>query len=392
MRNLFTVEKGIRITETNSSNSVSLIFGNDVPDGVTGEQSSSGLGSIYVKRGSSPQIYQKITNNGNSNDYIRLLNYDDYLSLSWRSEKVVVVTNETLSIGVKNCSTFIDDENNNITSADFIANVSYVIGGASTSPVLYKVTNVSGNNITLQLAEHSLKVNDMFVVTNYLPDQGDSQEKNAIVLYNGSNIIKISDFNWNVADSIKLIDSYNKVYGLEVSNTDSVNSALEKLDGNLHRSVQSLGIPKGSGDLGSFTGNTLPNNTNVKTALQIISDVIESQSILNIKLVGSGVITIDEFYTNKIYSAKYYVHVTDTVTNYVNSSEIYVCHNRNGSNVATNIDVTVYATLRVNDNSISGLEYSFSLSGSGSSQRVVFTSTSTNNCIYRVKRVGVIDI
>lgn len=387
-RNFFEIEKGLRVTGENSYVGYAVIFGTTVPDGVAGDQGTVEIGSLYIRTGTA-EIYQKVANTGAPADYKKLLTQDDILGLSWRSEKVVALTNDTLSVGVKDATTFTDDDAPTLTGADFVAGVSHIIGGAGTSPVLYKVTNVAGDNLTLALADDALAANDSFVVTYYLPDAPDAQEKQAIVNYNGSVMVKLGDINWNIADGINLSASYVAASG-NITSADTVDSAIRKLDGNLDAVNTSLGTAQGATGMGTFTGSIIPDGSSVKTALQSLETAVEGLGVVNKEITGAGAQILDEVLVDNAYAVKWLVRSLDTVSGGVAASEIWATHNGTASADATVSDNTVYG--KIKSGTVAGLAYAVTLSGTGAAQVLRLTVTGTHSCIHRAKRLEVLDI
>lgn len=278
-RTLFGIEKALRIYAENSQSTfIDILFGSSAPGGDTGVQDAAPLGSLYIRQnGSSSTLYQKVASSNNAADWQENGSSSAAVG-SWRGEKVVAVTDDTVTAGSpRNLVTtpFSDDEGTTLAAADFQVG-QFIIADADGTPVLLEVTNVSAPSVTFStpVSAPALSADDTFVVRNYLPDTPSGQEGQAIVNYNGSVIVKISDIDWNFADGINMASSYGAVWG-DVSAADTVQSAIEKLDGVNDQQDLLLGTSQGDVDLGSFSGATIPANSTVKDALQSLETAYE---------------------------------------------------------------------------------------------------------------------
>lgn len=263
MRDLFEIELGLKITDENGDNGVSVLQGTAVPDGVSNKQDEAAIGSLYARRGTG-ELYQKVANAGAPADWSLI---GGSQIGTWRPEKIRAVTGDTVTAGVaRNLTTtpFSDDEGTTLAAGDFTVGEFLIANG-----VLLEVTNVSAPNVTFSTPSEApaLAEGDTFVAINYLPDSPDDQEGQAIVTYNGSAIVKIADVDWNFADGISLAAGYAASSG-DITSSDTVQSAIEKLDGNNDAQDQVLGTAQGDTDLGTFSGNTISDNNSVKGALQ----------------------------------------------------------------------------------------------------------------------------
>lgn len=263
-RDLFEQELGLKITDENSDSGVSILQGSAVPDGVSNKQDEAEIGSIYLRRGTG-ELYQKKANGGAPADWE--LQGGAAIG-TWRPEKIRVVTGDTgVTPGApRNLTTtpFSDDEGTLLTAADFTVGEFAII-----NEILLEVTAVSAPNVTFSTpgSAPALAEGDTFVAINYLPDSPGTQEGQAIVTYNGSNHVKIADIDWNFADGINLAAGYSAASG-DVTSSDTVQSALEKIDGNNDAQDTLLGTSQGDTNLGTFSGATISDNNSVKGALQ----------------------------------------------------------------------------------------------------------------------------
>lgn len=276
-RDGFAIEKLLRIFKENSdTESFELIFGDNAPVGTSGETADAPIGSLYSDRVNG-RLYIKQADNDLAADWAEFGTGDVALDeLKWRNEKVRFATDDTLSAGNVDISALTD--NDDMVIGD-ISVGEYVIGDRDGTPALFEVTALpGGNDITIAAAGQAIADNDTFMVQQYLPD-GAGQEGQAIIhfpLASGAGV-KVGDIDWNFATGINISGSYSPASG-DVSSSDSVESAIEKLDGNNDAQDSVLGTAQGDTDLGTFTGTTISDNTSVKGALQELETSVESKA------------------------------------------------------------------------------------------------------------------
>lgn len=271
-RVLHGIEKGIRLYQENGNELIDILSGTAAPDGLL-DQSDAPIGSLYVRSGTG-QLYQKIANAGNSSDY--QLNGATAATIgTWRPESLLLVTNEVQGAGTRDmvASPFTDDEGTAVPIGDFVVD-KYIISDADGTPALFRISAVVGDDVTFVAAASALVANDTFVAKHYLPDSPAAQESEAIVNFNGTIMIKLSDVNWNMADGINMASGYAQTNGT-ITSADTVNSAIEKLDGNQIDLTTLSGVAQGSTSLGTFTGATIPDSSTVKAALQSLETAQE---------------------------------------------------------------------------------------------------------------------
>jgi hypothetical protein len=265
----FSVEKGFDIYDVNGDLRVSILQGTSVPDGVSGDQASAPIGSLYIRSGTG-ELYQKIANAGAPSDYE--INGAAASSIgNWRPERVDALTNATLSAGAQDPSAWADNDGGCV-AADFTVG-HYVVGDADGTVTFWEVTNVAAPNITLAAAATPLATDDMVAVKCYLPDPA-GQENQAIATYDGSVMVKVADVDFGSATAINLVAPYTPASG-DIAAGESVQSAIQKLDGNNDDQDTLLGTAQGDTDLGTFTGVTIPDSSTVKGALQSIETAYE---------------------------------------------------------------------------------------------------------------------
>lgn len=428
-RTEFTVELGLKIEDSNGENPISVIRGSAIPGGTTPTDDAL-QSSLYFREDGS--IYQKSDSGSGTDKWVRLANVDDLASFSWREEKVVAATGDaapttgsTIDLAA---SPFGDDEGTTLAAGDFSVGDKIIFGVGGT-PKLMEVTAVSSPEITVADASVALSDNDMFIVRNYLPDSPDGQEKQAIVLYNGSGIIKISDFNWDIATGINLSQSYSAASG-NVSAGDSVEEAIQKVDGvndaqdsalglaqgatnfgtfagstlsdnsdaktlfgeqeaayeetdeNVDDIISALGIPENDSDFGGFTGDLISDDLTAKQIFQRLEDLLEQLKMKEVSSVSSTDVTLDEIPTSDYPSATWLVQAQEDGSP-ANRESVIV----SGLTDGTIADDTVFGKLKLGSNI--GLRATVDVDSGNMRLRVKSTNTTIN---VRARRLGVFDI
>jgi len=339
-RNYFGIEHGLRIYQDNSDTFLEVLFGSGAPGGDAGVQDAAPIGSMYL-RSSDGATYKKIANNGNAQDW-KTTNSPTFGN--WRNEVVRAATNDTLTAGATDPTSWSDNDGGLDYTAFQVGE--FVISDADGTPTLFRVASIANPNITLEAVVDPLTDNDMLIVRNYLPDPS-GQEAQAIVLYPGGALVKIADFNWELATGINISGGYTAANGT-VSSADTVESAIEKLDGNQQDLITLSGVAQGSVDLGTFTGSIIPDSSTIKQALQSLETEIEAN---HIKTKNTGVttaITQDEVLVDSYEQVKWLVEIQDetTPTGKV-AVEVHAIHNGHAGADATLTDYNVFSKLKV---------------------------------------------
>ena len=278
-RQLFAAENGLRILGLDSFNGVDIITGSALP-GSLDQEIIAAVGSIYLR--SNGDLYQKITSGSGADKWKRKLDTSDLLTMSPRSEKIIVGTADvapsfpaTMNLAATH---FGDDDVPYVMGADFAIGT-HILYGVGGTPVLAVVSNVVGDVLTINAAANPLHDNDYMIVQKYLINTPDAMENQALVHYVGGAIIKVSDMNWNFANGIGLAAGYAAASG-NVTASDTVQSAIAKLDGVNDAQDSALGIAQGVTHLGTFTGTTIPDSSSVKGAAQALETSLEHVNTL----------------------------------------------------------------------------------------------------------------
>lgn len=311
-RNFFGIEKGLDIYAENGAVQARILTGTAVPDGL-GDQASAPIGSLYLRSGTGA-IYQKLTNAGNSTDYV--LNGSGNASIgTWRPESIKAVTNDTVSVGTRDltASPFADDGVPLLTAADFVVG-DYIIADADGTPALLQVTAVASPNVTFAAAASPLLANDTFITANYLPDPA-AGESTSIVNFNGTIMLKLSDVDWSIATGINLSGSYVAASG-NVAASDTIEAAIAKLDGVNDDQDTLLGTAQGATNLGSWTSPV----DLLFSATSTIKALFQRIGVLLMELRGvqvTGITTstaVDAVPVATVRGCKWFVHAFEEAT------------------------------------------------------------------------------
>ncbi len=379
-RVLHAIEKGLRIFQENSSTVfVDHLLGSGVPPGTSGETDAAPKGSIYsdITNG---KVYYKKTATSSAADWSAMgdVTLDQ---LHWRNEKVLAATGDSFAVGVTTVASWSDNDGS-VIAADF-SNGDYVIVDVDGVPALRIVTNTGPGTITLSAASQPIADNDTFVVQHYLPDSPASQEGQAIVHIPvaGSPAVKIGDVNWNFADGINLPAGYASGNGT-ISNADTVNSALQKLDGNQQDIQTASGIAQGSTNYGAWTSPVdllLSATATAKALFQRLGDLL--MQLRGVQVTGlTTLATVDSVPHATVKTCKWLVEAFEVATP-ANRVAVEVFALTDG----TSVDDTTYAKLKLGTGNI----VSFSVDISGADMRLR-ASSGTAGVTVTARRIEVV--
>lgn len=345
-REYFVAEKGLHLVAENTDAGIKILFGSGAPS------LDAEVGSKYHRTDDGTE-WRKIAAGTGTDKWEKCPVLADVTAIKFRSEKVVALTATAAPASASTidlaATPLAGDEGTLLTGADFTPNVSHILFGHGGTEKLMLVSAVAGDVITVVDPSVALSSGDCFVVDNYLPDVGAGQEGAALVNFNGSEYIKLGDVNWSFADGINLAASYTAGSG-NITSADTVQSAIEKLDGNNDAQDSVLGTSQGAVDLGSFTGSTIADNSSVKGALQALETAVEAIEDLT-KAGVTGITTIQtiDSVNTKVYSAARWLVVASLDSNPAQKKafEVFALHDGTLVADATTTDETVYGKLKV---------------------------------------------
>lgn len=368
----FAIEQGLDIEAVNGSLLATVLAGSAVPGGDTGPQDAAPIGSIYLR--TNGLLYRKTANAGAAADWTT---DPDLSNLAWRNP-VKAATNDALVAGNTDPTTWTDNESG-IAHTDFVVG-DLIISDADGTPALYEVTAISAPNLTIALAADALAENDTFLVRYYLPDSPAAQEVQAVVTYQGGNIVKVSDANWELATGINISGGFTASNG-QVTSADTVESALEKLEGDSADIHTAVGIARGDTSMGSFTSPAsllLAASQTVKQLFQRVGDLLAQLRGVE----ATGITTeadVDSVPAATVKACKWLVYAFEegATTNW-QALEVYAATD------GTNVDDTVYAKLK--NGSIAGFGITVDLNTGNMRLR----AAATNAITVRARRIEVI--
>lgn len=378
-RDFFGIEKGLDIYGENGPLLARVLTGTAAPDGLTGGQDIAPIGSIYLRSGTGA-LYQKTANVGASTDYV-IIGSGSAAVGKWRNERLRVVTNDTVAAGTRNLTTtpFSDDQAPLLTAADFSVD-DYIIGGAAGTPVLWRVSAVSSPSITIVAAATALVAEDTFVAINYLPDPAGGENR-AIVNYNGTIIVKLADIDWSLATGINLSSGYVAASG-NVAASDTIETAIAKLDGVNDNQDTLLGLAQGSTTLGSWTTPVdllLSATLSVKSAFQRIGELLMQFRGVQVTTITTATM-VDQVPVATVKAVKWFVEVFEEATPANRQAfEVFAINN------TTTSDDTMISIIKVG----TAFNLTRTVDISGGNMRLVLAST-TAGVTATVRRIEVV--
>lgn len=388
---LHGIEKGIELFTPNGDALTRVLAGAAAPGGTT-DTDDAGVGSVYKQ--TTGNLYLKITAGSGTDKWIRIATATDLVStVKFRGERVRAVTGQaaptTGSVLDLTASPLSDDDTPFLSASDFAVD-DHIIFAAGGTPKLMRVSVVSAPNITVVDANVPLADGDNFLAISYLPDSPDAQELQAIVAYDGTAdvMIKVGDINWDFATGINLSAGYAAQNG-SISSADTVESAIEKLDGNQIDLTTLSGVAQGSVNLGTFTGLTIQDNRTIKEALQDLETALEGIAVDSSADAVTTAVTLDEMLVDDFLAAKWLVVAELDSAPGANrrAAEVFAAHDGHAGADAANADFTVYAVLK--KGTIAGLSISVDLNGSGAGQTMRLRVAATGATSFRAKRLAV---
>ncbi len=406
------IEKGLHIVSENTDVGVQALFGSGAP-GSNAQENNAEVGSIYLETATGRSYTKTSAGSGTDKWSLQAL-YSDITALNWRPEKVIAITTQaaptegaTIDLSVNPLT---GDDSPTLLGADFVAGSTYILFGSGGTEVLGKVSAVAGDVITITyLGFTALADGNTFVVKYDLLDSPDAQETQSIYLFSGGSYIRIGSVNWNFADGIDLTAGYAAASG-NPSSADTVESAIEKIDGNVDalntlsgvaQGATNLGAIGGAGtvvadnttikgaieqldvdltavqtltgvaaeavDLGTFTGTTIPDTSTIKAALQSLETAQEDIQVKGSASAVTTAVTLDSVLVDNEHAVEWFVKISlDSNPAQVVTQKIHALHNGTSSADATQSDNTVFGKLQIG----SGFNYTIAvdLNGTGASQ------------------------
>lgn len=233
---------------------------------------------------------------------------------------------------------FSDDDDGKLPIGAFSDGDYLLSKNTSGADKIFLVYDDSGTLRVTTAGVTALAEGDTFVTKFYLPDPTGG-ENSAIVTYNGTDLLKIADVDWQLATGINLSSGYAAAATAAYpAAADTVETAISKLHKDILQLVTLTGVALGAADLGTFTGETIADNRTIKQALQDLETAFE---IGGVKKTATGVTGTDVVLDSIPVANADVVHwvvfgkgVTDPTQRY--SSTVRAMHN--GSTVVLDVD------------------------------------------------------
>jgi hypothetical protein len=306
----FKVELGYELTSPNSQSGPRWLQGSAAPGGEAITDDAP-IGSFYTR--TNGQFYTKVANTGSASDWEEKTSSGP-TSFSWRSELVRAATADTLSAGAGQDPTSWSDNESGLDATNW--NIGdYILSDVDGTPALFEITGKdSSTSITLTAASKALADKDTFIVQAYLPDSPASQEQQSIIHFPDATLsaIKISDFNWEFATGINLSSGYAASSG-DIADSDTVESAIQKLDGNNDAQDSVLGTDQGATDFGSFSGTSFADGQDAKQLFQRVETLLEQMRGVRVSGITTAA-TVDSVLHADVKACKWMVEAFEDAT------------------------------------------------------------------------------
>ena len=386
-RENYEIEKGLNISPENGdiANGISILFGTNAPGG-DAQENDAPLGSQFNRKNG--LLYMKETAGSGTDKWVLQANFDDITAIKFRSEKIEFLTDDVISIGSVDVTAFSDNDDGTAANAGMVG--SFLIGDADGTPALFEITAfTSGTDITVAAADPAISDFDNFIVQRYLPDTA-GQENQALVQKTATIVIKLSDIDWNFATGINLSSGYAQVNGT-ISSADTVESSIQKLDGNQIDLITLSGEAQGSTDHGVFTGDTISDNRTTHQALQDLEIALEAITG-DIRTQATGItsaITLDSILVDDVLAIEWEVHAFEEAspTNIL-VQKIFATHDGTASGDAVNRNENVFAKLKIGSNF--DAVFVIDLDGAGVSQTLrLRVSSSSAGATFTARRTTI---
>lgn len=219
--------------------------------------------------------------------------------ISWRTKVFAVSASANLIAATENTalSTLLplaDDQAPTLAIAAFSVG-DYILCSNGASSKLWKL-DASKNLITTGF--NALVSGDTFYVYNDLLDTVSVNENSAIYTYNGTGLVKMADVDWQLATGINLSSAYVAASGT-VAVADSIEAALQKIDGTANALVTLSGVAKAAVNLGTFpTGVIITDNGTIKAGMNELD--VSTSNIITLTGVAKDALNLGTFPSGNI--------------------------------------------------------------------------------------------
>jgi len=297
---------------------------------------------------------------------------------------------------------FDDDDSAGLVLGSF-ADGDYVLyRDTSGTDRIYQIYDDAG---TLKVTQDAgvvdaLASGDTFIVSFDLADFNNS-ENSALYTYNGTDLVKIGDVDWALATGINLSAGFvtGGTNGTPAAN-DTVEEAIRKLTNNQLDLTTLTGVSQGDVDLGTFTGNIISDNNDIKGALQELETAIEAGEtpVTTTTGIGGTLTDIDSVLVDEVDYAVWHVYaegITDRSKKY--AARISAIHDGTPTADATNpggVDVDEALALEFAANKIAGITFEVvnALAAGSQVMKLQASCTEAGGMDVTVKRVTGLDV
>lgn len=321
--------------------------------------------------------------------------------VNWYSPSPFVITDDADLRAASNGTAlstllpFSDDEGGQLVIGDFNVDDLLVSRNNGSTHKIFKVYDDGGTLKITTVGVTQLSVGHTFFVRHALVVVGSASEQVSAFRYNGTDITLFMQFDVETASTISLTSSYSPTNG-NIVNTDTVQQAIEKLDGN-QQDLQTLsGVAQGSTNLGAFTdtgkgsvASPLPilgATETVKTALQTLSTFTAKERTERTQTNITTITTVDEVLVDSVDAVKWTISAREPGNpTRVQKDVVTAIHDGHSGADASNVDYDRSSILKLNT-TIPGYSITVDLNGTTTSQVMRLRVESTNAVDVKVAR------
>jgi len=416
----FEVEKGFL------HNDAALIAGSGAPSGA-GDSAEVGIGSMYQDT-SSGDLYIKQTAGAGAGNWIRLAGSDEVSSsISWREPAVVIDTSSTtVPSGTAGNTTTVDSET--ISDGDRVL-FAGITAGTGPNVYIYDQTSgtftedanneTAGDSVYIESGTGAGKVYNYngtdWVLTNQtdLDEQGfirsfigKSGAGNELPTYSSTDYVTNGD---SLETAVGKLDAQVATNATDISDeiTDRTNA-----DSAIQSEVDQTQSGAGLNADGTYSANGSANYISTATSLKGADNLLDAQlkttqddldtletsfAAASAKLdrartessstAVTTAVSVDTVLVDDVAACKWTVHVQGNQSGDAAKKqvvEVLATHDGHTTADATVTDYTVYSKLRIG--TLSGLQFSVDVSGSGAAQTMRLRVSSTTSVDVRATR------
>ena len=213
--------------------------------------------------------------------------------IAWRAKVKAITASTSLRsaselTALSTLLPFSDDQTPVMVIGDFAIG-DYIISENGATSKLWKLN--SSMQITA-VGFNALAVGDTFFVQNDILDTIAARETSAIYTFTGTAMAKMSDVDWQFATGIDLSGAYAAAAGT-VAAGNTVEAAIQKIDGNANALISLSGQAGGSTNLGAATGNIVSANSTVKAAINSLDS--SASNLITLTGVAKDAVNLGTF-------------------------------------------------------------------------------------------------